>query len=63
MEHHMMGPLWGNVVIITLAGIVTLGCVIAAFRMLIHPGEGDPRHPKYSVLRQPQRSADRRQDD
>ena len=58
-----MGPLWGNAVIIVLAGVITLGCVIAVFRMLIRPGEGDPRHPKYSVLRRPQRAQEQRQDD
>ena len=58
-----MGPLWGNAVIIALAGMITLGCVVVMFRMLIHPGEADPRHPKYSVLRSPQRAQERRQDD
>ena len=51
MNHHLLGPLWGNVVIIALAGIVTLGCFAAMFWMLIRPGETDRRHPKYDVLR------------
>lgn len=50
MDHHLSGPFWGNVIIIGLAGIITIACFLAAFWMLIHPGETDPRHPKYSIL-------------
>lgn len=50
MEHHLIGPFWGNVVIIALAGGITLGCILAALRMLIRPQEQDPRHPKYLIL-------------
>lgn len=52
MQHAFMGPFWGNIVIIVLAGAITLGCFAAMFRMLFHPGEGDPRHPKYMILRE-----------
>ena len=50
MEHHIGGPFWGNVVIISLAGGITLGCIVAALRMLIRPQEKDPQHPKYLIL-------------
>lgn len=50
MEHHLTGPFWGNVVIIGMAGTITLGCFIAMFRMLLWPGETDPHHPKYAIL-------------
>lgn len=49
--HHLAGPLLGNVVVIAIAGLVTIACFAAAIRMLLHPGETDRRHPKYRVLR------------
>jgi hypothetical protein len=52
MEHHLTGPFWGNVVIIGIAGSITLGCVLATLRMLIRPQENDPQHPKYLILDQ-----------
>ena len=55
MQHHLMGPLWGNLLIVVLAGAITLGCFAAMFRMLFHPGERDPRHPKYMILREDDR--------
>ena len=51
MHDALSGPFWGNVVIVTVTGIITLGCFVAMFRMLFHPGETDRRHPKYEVLR------------
>lgn len=51
MHDHLAGPFWGNVVIIALAGAVTLGCIVAMLRMLIRPGEHDPEHPKHRILR------------
>lgn len=45
-----MGPFWGNVAIIAAAGGITVACIAAMFRMLFHPGERDPGHPKYTVL-------------
>jgi hypothetical protein len=47
---HLSGPFWGNVVVIVLAASITIACFVAMFRMLIDPGERDPRHPKYSIL-------------
>ncbi len=51
MQHDLTGPFWGNVVIIGLAGAVTLACFMAMCRMIIRPGEQEPGHPKYSILR------------
>ena len=51
MQHHLSGPFWGNVIIIALAGAITVACFAAMFRMLLHPGEIDKRHPKYDILR------------
>jgi len=51
VHDHLIGPVLGVVIIVALAGAVTLGCFVAMFRMLLHPGETDPHHPKYEVLR------------
>lgn len=51
MHHHLIGPFWGNVILIAIAGTITAGCFLAMFWMLIRPGETDPNHPKYLVLR------------
>ena len=51
MHHHLIGPLWGNAVIIAVAGAITLACFVAMFWMLLRPGETDAAHPKYLVLR------------
>jgi len=51
MHHQLNGPFWGNVIIIALAGAITVACFAAMFRMLFHPGETDRRHPKYDILR------------
>jgi uncharacterized membrane protein YedE/YeeE len=51
MHHHLIGPYWGNVIIIGIAGAITIACFAAMFWMLRYPGETDPHHPKYSVLR------------
>ncbi|MBU6421203.1 MAG: hypothetical protein KGL98_09745 [Gammaproteobacteria bacterium] len=50
MEHHLMGPLLGNIIILVGGGLITLGCYVYAIWLLIHPGEHDQRHPKYGVL-------------
>ena len=50
MHHHLNGPFWGNVMIIIWAGAITVACFVIMFRMLFHPGETDPRHPKYDSL-------------
>jgi hypothetical protein len=51
MGHHLTGPFWGNVVILIIAGVITVACFVTMFWMLLRPGETDPNHPKYSVLR------------
>lgn len=50
MHHHLAGPLIGNIIIIAVAGLITLACFAAAIRMLLRPGERNRRHPKYKVL-------------
>ena len=51
MYHHLIGPLWGNIVIVATAGAVTVACFVAALWMLIRPGETDWHHAKYAILR------------
>jgi len=50
MEPHLSGPFWGNVVIIAVAGTVTLACFVAMVRMLFRPEESDSGHPKRGIL-------------
>jgi hypothetical protein len=50
MHDHIVGPYWGNVVIIGLAGSITTACFLAMLRMLFFPGESDPKHPKHQIL-------------
>jgi hypothetical protein len=49
-DHSLAGPLLGNVLVVSGAGLVTLSCIVAALWILIDPGERDPNHPKYRVL-------------
>lgn len=52
MGHHALpGPLIGNIIVVTLASVVTLACFVIALHMLIRPGEEDRNHPKYRVLK------------
>jgi hypothetical protein len=51
MHHDLIGPLWGNVVIIAGAGVITVICFVLMFWMLFHPGETDRHHPKRNILR------------
>lgn len=51
MHHHLIGPMWGNIVIIAVSGAITVACFVVMFRMLLHPGEKDGKHPKYGILR------------
>ena len=50
MHHELAGPLLGNIVIIAIAGSITIACFVAMLRMLLKPGETDETHPKYRVL-------------
>jgi hypothetical protein len=54
MHHHLIGPFWGNLIIISAAGLVTVACFFAMFWMLFRPGEADPDHIKYDILRDDQ---------
>ncbi|MFO1506667.1 MAG: hypothetical protein U1F23_06255 [Lysobacterales bacterium] len=49
--HMIMGPFWGNVIIIAISGAITLGCFVAMFWFIFHPGERDRHHAKYDILR------------
>ncbi len=51
MSHMLLGPTWGIVLIASITGIITLACWILMFRFLLHPGEHNPDHAKYGVLR------------
>lgn len=51
MHNMLMGPAWGIIAVATITGVVTLGCFIAMFKFLSRPGETDPDHPKYAILR------------
>jgi hypothetical protein len=50
MHDQLIGPLWGNVITIGVAGAVTVACFTAMFWMLVYPGETDRSHPKYAIL-------------
>ena len=50
MHHELAGPLLGNIIIIAIAGFVTLACFALMLRMLLKPGETDRLHPKYRIL-------------
>ncbi|HXS03218.1 MAG TPA: hypothetical protein VN731_01985 [Rhodanobacter sp.] len=51
MQHMLIGPLWGIVAVASVAGIITTGCFVAMFWMIFRPGENDPHHAKYDILR------------
>ncbi|CAM5231514.1 hypothetical protein [Rhodanobacter lindaniclasticus] len=51
MQHMLMGPLWGIVAVASIAGVITVGCFVAMFWMIFRPGEKDPHHAKYDILR------------
>lgn len=40
----------GNLVIIAVFGLGTIGCFVAAVVMLVRPGEQDEHHPKYLIM-------------
>lgn len=45
------GPFWGQLAVAAFAGVITLACFAAMFWMIFRPGEKDPRHVKYDILR------------
>lgn len=47
----MMGPFWASLAVVALTGLITLACFVAALWMLLRPGEQDPHHVKYDILR------------
>lgn len=51
MQHHLIGPLLGNIIIIAVAGAITVACFVAMVWMLIRPGEADRHHAKHTILR------------
>lgn len=51
MHNMLTGPLWGIIVVALLAGVITIGCFALMFWYLFRPGETDPGHPKYDILR------------
>ena len=51
MHDDLIGPVLGVVIIVAMAGAVTLVCFVAMFWKLFRPGETDRHHPKYEVLR------------
>lgn len=51
MHHHLIGPFWGNILIVGVAGAITVACFVAMFWFIFHPGEKDRHHPKNAILR------------
>ena len=51
---HMGPPAGGDpigLLVVIVGVIVTLWTIVFAIRVSIWPGETDPRHPKYLILR------------
>ncbi len=51
MDHEITGPLIGRIIVAISFGSITLVCIGVALKMLFRPGERDPHHPKYRILR------------
>ncbi|HEX7338684.1 MAG TPA: hypothetical protein VF271_01995 [Rhodanobacteraceae bacterium] len=51
MHHMLMGPTWGIIAVASVAGIITIACFALMFWWIFKPGEKDPHHPKYDILR------------
>ena len=51
MHDHLIGPLWGNIIIIAIAGVITVACFVVMLWLLFCPGETNRRHAKYAILR------------
>jgi hypothetical protein len=47
MHDHLMGPYWGNVIIIGIASAITVACFLGMIVMIVFPGELERTHPKY----------------
>lgn len=45
-----MGPILGNLLVAGAGGLITLLCIAAAIKMILHPGEESQDHPKRRVL-------------
>lgn len=50
MMESFANHLIGNLVIVAVFGLGTIGCFIAAVIMLIKPGERNENHPKYLIM-------------
>ena len=50
MTHNPTGIHWGNVIVIGIAGLLTIVCFVMMCWMLIRPGERDRLHPKRQIL-------------
>lgn len=60
MHHGLTGHLLGNIVIIIVAGIVTVVCFALMVRMLVRPGETNRHHPKYEIFGDDRHNEERR---
>lgn len=51
MHNMLMGPTWGVIAVMALGAVVTVVCFALMFWWIFHPGEKNPNHPKYQILR------------
>ena len=51
MNHLADAPFWGLVALVGVTGAITLACFATMFWMLLRPGETNPDHAKYDILR------------
>ena len=42
MPHHLIGPLWGNIIIIAVAAAITVACFVAMLWMLLPVADLQP---------------------
>lgn len=45
-----MDLLLGSAFVVGAGGVITVGCIVAALKMLIRPGEKAADHPKRRIL-------------
>jgi hypothetical protein len=50
MHDHLIGPFWGNLIVISFAAAITVACFGAMFWLIFRPGETDRSHPKYDIF-------------